>query len=143
MKIMWIRKLKQTKHNWKNVALVTYPFIEDIDKCGPNLYCRKAKSNLFRKHVLRLIDYFITELNPQILASFLLNRCYITNESKLETKLFRTHNGLKRVSTILQILLETAVTWRWNGYRNKSQHRKLTLKKKIIPPILSITSPAL
>ena len=26
------------------------------------------------------------------------------------------------------------VTWGWNGYRNKSQHRKSTLEKKILPP---------
>ena len=104
---MWIRKPKQTKHKWKNIALVTYPFI--IDQRGPNLYCQKAKSNIFWEHVFKaytVIDYFITEMNPKILASFLLNWCYITNESKLETKLFYTHNGLKRVSTILQILLE-------------------------------------
>ena len=25
LKSMWIRKPKQTKHKWKNVALVTYP----------------------------------------------------------------------------------------------------------------------
>ena len=31
------------------------------------------------------------------------------------------------------LLCATAVTWGWNGYRNKSQHRKLTLEKKIIP----------
>ena len=30
----------------------------------------------------------------------------------------------------------TAVALRWNGSRNKSQHRKLTLNKKIIPPLL-------
>ena len=30
----------------------------------------------------------------------------------------------------------TAVTWGWNGYRNKSQHRKSTLEKKILPPPL-------
>ena len=105
---MWIRKPKQTKHKWKNIALVTYPFI--IDQRGPNLYCQKAKSNIFWEHVFKaytVIDYFITEMNPKILASFLLNWCYITNESKLETKLFYTHNGLKRVSTILLILLET------------------------------------
>ena len=30
------------------------------------------------------------------------------------------------------ILHATAVTWGWNGYQNKSQHRKLTLQKKII-----------
>ena len=30
----------------------------------------------------------------------------------------------------------TAVTQGWNGYRNKSQHRKLTLEKKILSPPL-------
>ena len=34
------------------------------------------------------------------------------------------------------LLRATAVTRRWNGYRNKSQHRKLTLEKKILPPLL-------
>ena len=29
------------------------------------------------------------------------------------------------------LLCATAVTWGWNGYRNKSQHRKSTLEKKI------------
>ena len=32
------------------------------------------------------------------------------------------------------LLRATAVTRGWNGYRNKSQHRKLTLEKKILPP---------
>ena len=31
------------------------------------------------------------------------------------------------------LLRATAVTRGWNGYRNKSQHRKLTLEKKILP----------
>ena len=31
------------------------------------------------------------------------------------------------------LLCATAVTRGWNGYRNKSQHRKLTLEKKILP----------
>ena len=30
----------------------------------------------------------------------------------------------------------TAVTQGWNGYQNKSQHRKLTLEKKILPLLL-------
>ena len=33
-------------------------------------------------------------------------------------------------------LCTTAVTLGWNGYQNKSQHRKLTLEKKILPPLL-------
>ena len=39
------------------------------------------------------------------------------------------------------LLHATAVTWGWNGYQNKSQHRKLTLKKKILPPRLPRLEP--
>ena len=34
------------------------------------------------------------------------------------------------------LLRATAVTRGWNGYRNKNQHRKLTMEKKILPPLL-------
>ena len=34
------------------------------------------------------------------------------------------------------LLRATAVTRGWNGYRNKNQHRKLTLAKRILPPLL-------
>ena len=40
------------------------------------------------------------------------------------------------------LLRATAVTWGWNGYRNKSQHRKSTLEKKILPPLLQAFEPA-
>ena len=33
------------------------------------------------------------------------------------------------------LLHATVVTREWNGYQNKSQHRKLTLEKKILPPL--------
>ena len=34
------------------------------------------------------------------------------------------------------LLRATAVTQGWNGYRNKSQHRKLTLEKRFLPQLL-------
>ena len=34
------------------------------------------------------------------------------------------------------LLLTPAVTRRWNGAPNKSQHTKLTLEKNILPPLL-------
>ena len=40
------------------------------------------------------------------------------------------------------LLCATAVTRGWNGYRNKSQHRKSTLEKKILPPFLRGFEPA-
>ena len=40
------------------------------------------------------------------------------------------------------LLRATAVTRGWNGYRNKNQHRKSTLEKKIFPPLLQGFEPA-
>ena len=40
------------------------------------------------------------------------------------------------------LLRATAETRGWNGYRDKSQHRKLTLEKKILPPLLQGFEPA-
>ena len=40
------------------------------------------------------------------------------------------------------LLRATAVTQGWNGYRNKSQHRKLTLDKKILLPLQQGFEPA-
>ena len=40
------------------------------------------------------------------------------------------------------LLRATAVTRGWNGYRNKSQHRKSTLEKKILPPFQPGFKPA-
>ena len=34
------------------------------------------------------------------------------------------------------LLDATAVTRGWDGYRNKSQHRKLSLEKEFLPPLL-------
>ena len=41
-----------------------------------------------------------------------------------------------------RLLRATAVTRGWNGYRNNSQHRKSTLEKKILPPLLQGFEPA-
>ena len=40
------------------------------------------------------------------------------------------------------LLRATAVTRGWNGYQNKSQYRKSTLKKKILPPLKQGFEPA-
>ena len=39
------------------------------------------------------------------------------------------------------LLCATAVTRGWNGYQNKSQHRKLTMEKKILLPLLQGLEP--
>ena len=39
------------------------------------------------------------------------------------------------------LLRATAVTRGWNGYRNKSQHRKLTMEKNNLPSLLRDSNP--
>ena len=41
------------------------------------------------------------------------------------------------------LLRATTVTRGWNGYRNKSQHRKSALENKILPPLLQGFEPAI
>ena len=43
---------------------------------------------------------------------------------------------------LFSALEQTHCARMWNGYRNKSQHRKLTLEKKIRPPLLQGLEPA-
>ena len=43
---------------------------------------------------------------------------------------------------VRDLLRATAVTRWWNGYQNRSQHRKLTLEKKILPPLPQGSGPA-
>ena len=40
------------------------------------------------------------------------------------------------------LLRATAVTRGWNEYRKKSQHRKMTMEKKLLPPLLQGFEPA-
>ena len=50
--------------------------------------------------------------------------------------------SVKNDHMLFSSLPATAVTRGWNGYRNKSQHRRSTLEKKIIPPLLQGFEPA-
>ena len=43
---------------------------------------------------------------------------------------------LHLLQNVRDFLRAIALTLGWNGYRNNSQHRKLTVKKKIPPPLL-------
>ena len=64
---------------------------------------------------------------------------YIVHCHHIESHMFRLHVCLD-VSCHLHfwqndqdLLRAIAVTREWNGYRNKIQHRKMTLEKKILP----------
>ena len=62
-----------------------------------------------------------------------LRKMYVCLAATSHLRFWLTNQGL---------LHATAVTWGWNRYQNKSQHRKLTLEKKILPPLMQGFEPA-
>ena len=84
-------------------------------------------------------------------------RCHLTYEGQVVTNAEARFNKIhiRKVYACLAVtchlhfwqndrdfLRATAVTRGWNGYRNKSQHRKSTLEKKILPPFQQGFEPA-
>ena len=60
----------------------------------------------------------------------------------IQSQICRVH-ACSAVTHHLHLLHASEVTQRWNGYQNKSQHTKLTTKKKILLPLLLGHKPAI
>ena len=84
-------------------------------------------------------------------------RCHLTYQGQVVTNAEARFNKIhiRKVYACLAVtchlhfwqndrdfLRATVVTRGWNGYRNKSQHRKSTLEKKILPPFQQGFEPA-
>ena len=95
-----------------------------------------------------------TELNSCLLSWCLMSSDVIWH---IRDKLWPMpkHGSIRKVYACLAVtchlhfwqndrdfLRATVVTRGWNGYRNKSQHRKSTLEKKILPPFQQGFEPA-
>ena len=49
LQITWLRKVSQTKHKWKSIALHNFPFLERIQSFGPNIATVQNTQNCFWK----------------------------------------------------------------------------------------------
>ena len=98
-------------------------------------------------------------LFQRTVASMLLSWCLMSSDViwHIRDKLWPMpkHGSIRKVYACLAVtchlhfwqndrdfLRATVVTRGWNGYRNKSQHRKSTLEKKILPPFQQGFEPA-
>ena len=74
---------------------------------------------------------------------YTIQPCTVSLHAKPHTSGARVFNcNLHFRQNDRDLLRATAVTRGWNRYRNKSQHRKSTLEKKILPPLLQGFEPA-
>ena len=97
--------------------------------------------------------------HPHLCCLLLLSWCLMSSDViwHIRDKLWPMpkHGSIRKVYACLAVtghlhfwqndrdfLRATVVTRGWNGYRNKSQHRKSTLEKKILPPFQQGFEPA-
>ena len=95
----------------------------------------------------------VTWLVPCEMPAISVCSVYIIQPSTMSCHFMQSH--IRRVHAYLagtcclhfwqidwDLLHATGVTRGWNRYQNKSRHRKLTLEKKILPPLLRRFEPA-
>ena len=105
--------------------------------------------NIYRSGVLTALAWLVPHETAAVSAQVL---CTPYNHAPCHFK----QSHIRKVYTCLAVtchlhfwpndrdlLRATAVTRWWNGYRNKSQHRKSTLEKKIHPSLQQGFEPAL
>ena len=89
---------------------------------------------------------FVTMLVPCEAAAVSAHSVYTIQSCTLPCHFMQNHIGvhaclaatchLHFCQNDCDLLHATVVTWGWKGYRNNSQHRKFTLEKKILLPLL-------
>ena len=120
LKILWIRKLKQTKHKRKNVALVTYPFIIGIDQCGPNLYCQKSKSYIFWEHVFKAYRLLYHRIEPPNSSELLAEPVLHNERIKIGNKVISYTQWIEKgVYNLESFVGNTGKLLTFTGFRNK------------------------
>ena len=119
-------------------------------RCNKSLRPRKPEGSLGRTAQDVHLDSHTT---PELCSNglLLLSWCLMSSDVvwHIRDKLWPMpkHGSIRKVYACLAVtchlhfwqndrdfLRATVVTRGWNGYRNKSQHRKSTLEKKILPP---------
>ena len=129
-------------------------------RCNKSLRPRKPEGSLGRTaQDVHLDSHTAPELWKVSLLLLLLSWCLMSSDViwHIRDKLWPMpkHGSIRKVYACLAVtchlhfwqndrdfLRATVVTRGWNGYRNKSQHRKSTLEKKILPPFQQGFEPA-
>ena len=108
-----------------------------------------------KSYLLVLLIIIVKADDDELMLNVL--RCHLTYQGQVVTNAEARFNKshIRKVYACLAVtchlhfwqndrdfLRATVVTRGWNGYRNKSQHRKSTLEKKILPPFQQGFEPA-
>ena len=133
---------------------VYYCLVECLSNIMPAIIIQKHNRWFGARRPLKQVAYIYTETMLLLLSWCLMSSDVIWH---IRDKLWPMpkHGSIRKVYACLVVtchlhfwqndrdfLRATVVTRGWNGYRNKSQHRKSTLEKKILPPFQQGFEPA-
>ena len=65
LKLIWIRKLKTSEHNWKSIIKSTYPKVVWFEQLGSSLHFQEHEVNKFRSHVFMAYKEFGKQIHVE------------------------------------------------------------------------------
>ena len=89
-KLTWIRKFKNGKHTWKNIATVKYPFVNNIECYGPKAANTYPKQNVFWTQVVYAYEELYNKTRPMNIGEVLTEPIYF-NERIIFGNMFLGH----------------------------------------------------
>jgi hypothetical protein len=105
LKLMWMRKLRTSKHAWTHVCHETFKFAKDIEKFGPSYLVRMSNSNTFWKDVFSAYHDFSLLTIPQNPSDVLGEPVFYNPKIKIEGKVITFKSWIERgVSNISHFL---------------------------------------
>ena len=64
LKLTWIRKMCLSKHKWRNIAIVNYPFLDKLEYYGPEIVESNQQKNTFWSEVFQAYKAIYYRIDP-------------------------------------------------------------------------------
>lgn len=93
LKLTWLRKLKNTNHQWRQIACQVYQNMDDIDMYGPSIYSKKnVNCNIFWEDTFKVCELFEYKIKPESSVKALAEALFLNRSIKIarNCKLFKS-----------------------------------------------------
>ena len=118
LKLMWIRKLENSQHKWKHVSKATFPFLENLNYLGPDLFLHKdLNKNLFWLDVMKAYKQICSKLPPKSFEEIVCERFLYNNNITIDNKIITNAIWAKSgVFCIAQLMKENGSFLKHNEF---------------------------
>lgn len=121
LKLMWIRKLKNSQHKWKHVSTATFPFLESLQNFGPDLFLNKdLNKNPFWLDVMKAYKQICSKLPSKCIEEIVTERIMYNNNIIIDNKIITNTTWIRNgVYYIAQVMKENGSFLNHNEFNVK------------------------